>query len=147
MRAEVSEKCLRYKRPLGNESDNGKHLAGAHLPVFHLHFHQCSHCQAPLYRRDWLREVRNSPKITQLSDGARIQAQLYLQSLFFYSPTSPAILGKTGLCRNLSDLRYVVPWTNSGEMNCCFRDFSGGLVAETLCSKCRGPRFNPWLGN
>ena len=147
MRAEVSEKCLRYKRPLGNESDNGKHLAGAHLPVFHLHFHQCSHCQSSLYRRDWLREVRYSPKITQLSDGARIQAQLYLQSLFFYSPTSPAILGKTGLCRNLSDLRYVVPWTNSGEMNCCFRDFSGGLVAETLCSKCRGPRFNPWLGN
>ena len=26
-------------------------------------------------------------------------------------------------------------------------DFPGGPVAETLCSQCRGHRFNPWLGN
>ena len=27
------------------------------------------------------------------------------------------------------------------------RAFSGGLVAKTLCSQCREPGFNPWLGN
>ena len=27
------------------------------------------------------------------------------------------------------------------------RDFSGGPVAETLCSQCKGPGFNPWSGN
>ena len=26
-------------------------------------------------------------------------------------------------------------------------DFSGGPVAGTLCSQCRGPRFNPWSEN
>ena len=26
-------------------------------------------------------------------------------------------------------------------------DFPGGPVAKTLCSQCRGPRFNPWSGN
>ena len=25
-----------------------------------------------------------------------------------------------------------------------FRDLPGGPVAETLCSPCRGPGFNPW---
>lgn len=83
MRAEVSEKCLRYKRPLGNKSDNSEHLARAQRPVFHSRFQRYAPCQSPLYRRDSLREVRNLPKITQLSDGARIQAQLYLQSLSF----------------------------------------------------------------
>jgi len=27
------------------------------------------------------------------------------------------------------------------------RDFSGGPMAKTPCSQCRGPRFNPWSGN
>ena len=27
------------------------------------------------------------------------------------------------------------------------RDSSGGPVAETLCSQCKGPGFNPWSGN
>ena len=27
------------------------------------------------------------------------------------------------------------------------RDFPGGPVAKILCSHCRGPRFDPWLGN
>ena len=27
------------------------------------------------------------------------------------------------------------------------RDLPGGPVAKTLCSKGRGPRFNPWAGN
>ena len=27
------------------------------------------------------------------------------------------------------------------------RDFPGGPVVRTLCSKCRGPRFDPCLGN
>ena len=26
-------------------------------------------------------------------------------------------------------------------------DFPDGPVAKTLCSQCRGPRFNPWSGN
>ena len=26
-------------------------------------------------------------------------------------------------------------------------DFPGGPVARTLCSQCRGPRFDPWSGN
>ena len=26
------------------------------------------------------------------------------------------------------------------------RDFPGGPVVRTLCFHCRGPRFNPWLG-
>ena len=26
-------------------------------------------------------------------------------------------------------------------------DFPGGLVANTPCSQCRGPTFNPWSGN
>ena len=26
-------------------------------------------------------------------------------------------------------------------------DFPGSPVAKTLCSQCRGPRFNPWSGN
>ena len=26
-------------------------------------------------------------------------------------------------------------------------DFPGGPVAKTPCSQCRGPGFNPWLGN
>ena len=26
-------------------------------------------------------------------------------------------------------------------------NFSDGPVAKTLCSQCRGPGFNPWLGN
>ena len=26
-------------------------------------------------------------------------------------------------------------------------DFPGGPAAKTLCSQCRGPGFNPWLGN
>ena len=25
--------------------------------------------------------------------------------------------------------------------------FPGGPVANTLCSQCRGPGFDPWLGN
>ena len=28
-----------------------------------------------------------------------------------------------------------------------FWDFPGGLVAKTLCSQCRGPGFDPWLGS
>ena len=28
-----------------------------------------------------------------------------------------------------------------------FRDFSGGPVAKTPRSQCRGPGYNPWLGN
>ena len=28
-----------------------------------------------------------------------------------------------------------------------FRDFPGGPVAKTLCSRGRGPGFNPWSGN
>ena len=28
-----------------------------------------------------------------------------------------------------------------------FRDFPGGPVTKTLRSQCRGPRFDPWLGN
>ena len=27
------------------------------------------------------------------------------------------------------------------------RGFPGGPVAETLCSQCRGPRFDPWSGD
>ena len=27
------------------------------------------------------------------------------------------------------------------------RDFPGGIVDETPHSQCRGPRFDPWLGN
>ena len=27
------------------------------------------------------------------------------------------------------------------------RDCPGGLAAKTLCSQCRGPRFDPWSGN
>ena len=27
------------------------------------------------------------------------------------------------------------------------RDFPGGPVAETICSQCRGPGFDPWSGN
>ena len=26
------------------------------------------------------------------------------------------------------------------------RDFPGGPAVKTLCSQCRGPRFDPWLG-
>ena len=26
-------------------------------------------------------------------------------------------------------------------------DFPGGVVAETPCSQCRGPGFDPWSGN
>ena len=26
-------------------------------------------------------------------------------------------------------------------------DFPGGPVAKTLCSQCRGTRFDPWSGN
>ena len=26
------------------------------------------------------------------------------------------------------------------------RDFPGGPVAETICSQCRGPGFDPWSG-
>ena len=26
-------------------------------------------------------------------------------------------------------------------------DFPGGPVAKIPCSQCRGPGFNPWLGN
>ena len=26
-------------------------------------------------------------------------------------------------------------------------DFPGGPVAKTACSQCRGPEFDPWLGN
>ena len=26
-------------------------------------------------------------------------------------------------------------------------DFPGGPAAKTLCSQCRGPRFNPWSAN
>ena len=27
------------------------------------------------------------------------------------------------------------------------REFPGGPVAKTPCSRCRGPGFDPWLGN
>ena len=27
------------------------------------------------------------------------------------------------------------------------RDLPGSPVGKTLCSQCRGPRFDPWLGN
>ena len=27
------------------------------------------------------------------------------------------------------------------------RDFPGGPEPRTLCSQCRGPRFDPWSGN
>ena len=30
---------------------------------------------------------------------------------------------------------------------CLLRDFPGGPVGKTPCSLCRGPGFNPWLGN
>ena len=26
-------------------------------------------------------------------------------------------------------------------------DFPGGPVSKTLCSQCRGPKFDPWSGN
>ena len=29
----------------------------------------------------------------------------------------------------------------------CHRDFPGGPVAETPCSQCRDPGFDPWSGN
>ena len=29
----------------------------------------------------------------------------------------------------------------------CSWDFPGGPVARTVCSQCRGPGFDPWLGN
>ena len=28
-----------------------------------------------------------------------------------------------------------------------FKDFPGGPVAKIPCSQCRGPGFNPWMGN
>ena len=28
-----------------------------------------------------------------------------------------------------------------------FGDFPGGPVAKTSCSKCRGPKFDPWARN
>ena len=28
-----------------------------------------------------------------------------------------------------------------------FQDFPGGPVGKTLCSQCRGPRFDTWSGN
>ena len=32
-------------------------------------------------------------------------------------------------------------------INCQWGDFPGGSVAETPCSQCRGPGFDPWSGN
>ena len=36
---------------------------------------------------------------------------------------------------------------NSNTYKRALRDFSGGPVAKTPGSQCRGPRFHPWSGN
>ena len=33
------------------------------------------------------------------------------------------------------------------KQECLHKDFSGGPVSNTLYSRCREHRFNPWLGN
>ena len=38
--------------------------------------------------------------------------------------------------------------TSSGQYKInIFWDFPGGAMDKTLHSQCRGPRFDPWLGN
>ena len=42
------------------------------------------------------------------------------------------------------DLEYKIAKTIFKKKN---RNFPGGPVVKSLCSPCRGPEFNPWLGN
>ena len=42
--------------------------------------------------------------------------------------------------------QYPVTNHNGKEYEKMYRDFPGGPVAKTLCSQCRGPRFDSWLG-
>jgi len=46
-------------------------------------------------------------------------------------------------CRNLPVLSKVKDWKK--DIKC--RDFPGDLAVKTLCSHCKGCRFNPWSGN
>ena len=39
-------------------------------------------------------------------------------------------------------LTYSIPWFKHFSM-----DLPGGPVADTPCFQCRGPKFDPWLGN
>ena len=44
------------------------------------------------------------------------------------------------------DRRQLEEETTDHVKDLC-RDFPGHPVAKSPCSQCRGPRFNPWLGN
>ena len=70
-------------------------------------------------------------------------------------PTSPAVRRVFEFCFTLH-LEYSKPNSENmtGHSSPCSklqnlegRDFSGGPVAKTPCSQCRGPGFDPWLGN
>ena len=76
-----------------------------------------------------------------------------LRSLFEYPAISACGETSQGRAKNKAGKRTIPesssiagllgePASKGGE-----RDFSGGPVAKSLCSQCRGPRFDPWPGN
>ena len=51
---------------------------------------------------------------------------------------------------NIACRRYIkthLPFLKLGGVVAGYGDCPGGPVAKTLCSQCRGPGFDPWLGN
>ena len=53
------------------------------------------------------------------------------------------LVGEEGVCGN----SLYFPINFSVNLKLLLRDFPGGPVGKTLHSQCRGPEFDPWLGN
>ena len=51
------------------------------------------------------------------------------------------------LCQIQKELSMDSSYVEFAFENRSLKDFSGGSVAKTLRSQCRGPGFNPWSGN
>ena len=63
-----------------------------------------------------------------------------------FSPWSGKLCMLQGIAKKQTKKKILADTAN----NVChgsIRDFSGGPVVKTLCSQCRGHRFNPLSGN
>ena len=66
---------------------------------------------------------------------------LFINTLSLGSKSSPSMCSSGNIAQGKwNRLKWV--W----DQNMANRDFPGAPVGETLCSQCRGPRFDPWWG-
>ena len=66
-----------------------------------------------------------------------------LQELVMDREAWHAVVHRVTKSRRLNNNRLILQALEENIKNEDFMDFSGGPVAETLCSQCRGPGFDP----